>query len=110
MSYIIRANARLMGMKKAYYADGTPTDSTWFSNDGIVNKVSMSGPTTGLNGPDPVTQYREDELLIPGQWYKMKEFQSDHKRLIGHGASKKEKEALRALFLNHIKLLQSLRL
>ena len=53
-------------MKKAYFADGSPTDSTWFENDGIVNKQSMYGPTTGTNGPDPITDYRENDLLIPG--------------------------------------------
>ena len=37
-----------MGMKKAYFEDGTSTDSTWFENDGIVNKKSMYGPTTGI--------------------------------------------------------------
>ena len=68
MSFIIRANARLMGMKKAFYSDGSETDSTWFENDGIVNKISMYGPTTGLNGADPIGKYRTDELLISGQW------------------------------------------
>ena len=66
MSFIIRANSRLMGMKKAYFSDGSETDSTWFENDGIVNKISMYGPTTGSNGQDPITIYREDELLITG--------------------------------------------
>ena len=108
MSYIIRANARLMGSKKAYYADGTETDSTWFENDGIVNKSSMYGPTTGTNGPDPIAIYREEDLLIPGQWYVMGEYQSDHRKFIGHNLDNEEFDSIKSVFIDHLKLLQSL--
>ena len=78
-------------MKKAYYADGTSTDSTWFENDGIVNKISMYGPTTGANGPDLISKYSTSELLIPGQWYTINDsIKMDHRRMIGHGTSKKD--------------------
>jgi len=108
MSFIIRANSRLMGMKKAYFSDGSETDSTWFENDGIVNKISMYGPTTGSNGQDPITIYRKDELLITGQWYVMGEYQSDHKRFVGHNINQNEFDSLITIYKNHAELLWSL--
>jgi len=108
MSFIIRSNARLMGMKKAYYDDGSSTDSTWYENDGIVNKVSMYGPSTGVNGSDPISNYKESELLIPGQWYVVDDIQMDHKRMVGHGTSKKDFNMLMEKYIKHIKLLKSL--
>ena len=108
MSFIIRSNARLMGMKKAYYDDGSSTDSTWYENDGIVNKVSMYGPSTGVNGSDPISNYNENELLIPGQWYVVDDIQMDHKRMVGHGTSKKDFNMLMEKYIKHIKLLKSL--
>ena len=108
MSFIIRANARLMGMKKAFYSDGSETDSTWFENDGIVNKISMYGPTTGLNGADPIGNYRTDELLISGQWYVMGEYQFDHRKFIGHSINKTEFNSLMKVYNQHAKLLWSL--
>ena len=108
MSFIIRANSRLMGMKKAYFSDGSETDSTWFENDGIVNKISMYGPTTGSNGQDPITIYREDELLITGQWYVMGEYQSDHKRFVGHNINQNEFDSLITIYKNHAELVWSL--
>ena len=66
MSYIIRANARLMGMKKAYYSDGSETDSTWFENDGIVNKISMYGPSTGSNLGEKKIGSFISEVLVMG--------------------------------------------
>ena len=108
MSYIIRANARLMGMRKAYYADGSETDSTWFENDGIVNKKSMLGPTTGNNGSDPIGNYRQNDILIPGQWYVMGEYNSDHRKFIGHKISKKEFDELIKVYIKHVTLLSTL--
>ena len=108
MSYIIRANARLMGMKKAYYSDGSETDSTWFENDGIVNKKSMLGPTTGNNGSDPIGNYRLNDILIPGQWYVMGEYKSDHRKFVGHSISKKEFDELMKVYLSHLLLLWTL--
>ena len=108
MSYIIRANARLMGMRKAYYADGSETDSTWFENDGIVNKKSMLGPTTGNNGSDPIGNYRQNDILIPGQWYVMGEYNSDHRKFIGHRISKKEFDELIKVYIKHVTLLSTL--
>jgi triacylglycerol lipase len=97
-----------MGMKKAFFADGSSTDSTWFENDGIVNKISMYGPTTGLNGPDPITTYRKNELLIPGQWYVMGEYRSDHRKFAGHSLNKNELKIFKNIYSNHMELLWSL--
>ena len=109
MSFIIRSNARIMGMKKAYYADGTSTDSTWFENDGIVNKISMYGPTTGANGPDLISKYTTSELLIPGQWYTINDsIKIDHRRMIGHGTSKKDYNKLIEMYVDHLELLNCL--
>ena len=109
MSFIIRSNARIIGMKKAYYADGVSTDSTWFENDGIVNKISMYGPTTGINGPDLISKYVSNELLIPGQWYTINDtIKMDHRRLIGHGTSKEDFATLINMYIEHLELLKSL--
>jgi len=108
MTFIIRAHARLIGMKKAFYSDGSSTDSTWFENDGIVSKISMYGPTTGTNGPDPIATYHENELLIPGQWYVIGEYRSDHRKFIGHGVTPIEQDSMKKLFTDHMSLLWTL--
>lgn len=108
MSMILRANARAMGRSKAYWADGSSTDSTWYENDGIVNTVSQYGPTTGLNGPDPIAEYRPGELLIPGQWYHFPTIHMDHKALVGHGLKDEEVGSVLTLFSTHCSLLWSL--
>ena len=103
------ANARLMGSIPAYWSDGTATDSTWFENDGIVNTISMIGPTTGLNGPDPVAIYQPDIPLIPGQWYFMGKLNYDHKQIVGHTLQKRRPWQLaRDIFAKHCELLKSL--
>ena len=108
MTFIIRAHARLIGMKKAFYSDGSSTDSTWFENDGIVSKISMYGPTTGTNGADPIATYHENELLIPGQWYVIGEYRFDHRKFIGHGVTLNERDSIKKLFSDHMSLLWTL--
>jgi triacylglycerol lipase len=109
MNLILRANARIMGRKKAYWTDGTATDSTWYENDGIVNTISQLGPTTGTDGEDHNVAYKADELLIPGQWYHIKTYNLDHKAFIGHGLKGDEKiNEMLALFKDQCNLLQSL--
>ena len=108
MSNIIKVQARLMGRKKAYYSDGTSTDSTWYLNDGVVNTVSMYGPTTGSSGPDPVTEFRQGDVVIPGQWYVMGNYEFDHSALIGHQMRKDEYSSLKKIYLNQLKILWSL--
>ena len=109
MNLILWANARIMGRKKAYWTDGTATDSTWYENDGIVNTISQLGPTTGTNGEDHIVAYKAGELLIPGQWYHIKTYNLDHKAFIGHGLKGDEKiNEMLALFKDQCNLLQSL--
>jgi len=83
-SLLTKTRAKLLGSRTGYWADGTPTDSTWFENDGLVNTVSMAGPTTGANGPDPIVVYDESDLLIPGQWYAIGPYEIDHWNIVGH--------------------------
>ena len=108
MSNILKVQARLMGRKKAYYSDGTSTDSTWYLNDGVVNTVSMLGPTTGSSGPDPITEFRQGDLVIPGQWYVMGNYEFDHSALIGHQMRKDEYFSLKKIYSDQLRLLWSL--
>jgi triacylglycerol lipase len=109
MNLILWANARIMGRKKAYWTDGTATDSTWYENDGIVNTISQLGPTTGTDGEDHIVAFKAGELLIPGQWYHIKTYNLDHKAFIGHGLKDDEKiNEMLALFKDQCNLLQSL--
>jgi triacylglycerol lipase len=109
MSLILQAKARLIGSQTAYWADGTPTDSTWFENDGVVNTVSQYGPTTGLNGPDPIAEFRPNEPLIPGQWYTFGPLKMDHWRVVGHGVSDREEwEPIYRLYADHCRRLWNL--
>ena len=109
MNLILWANARIMGRKKAYWTDGTATDSTWYENDGIVNTISQLGPTTGTDGEDHIVAYKAGELLIPGQWYHIKTYNLDHKAFIGHSLKGDEKiNEMLALFKDQCNLLQSL--
>ena len=43
-----KARARLIGSRSGYWSEGKQTDSSWFGNDGVVNSISMYGPTTGV--------------------------------------------------------------
>ncbi len=109
MSLTYFANARLMGSKTAYWNDGTATDSTWFENDGIVNTVSMLGPQTGLNGPDPIAAYHPDEPLIPGQWYFMGKLNFDHKQIVGHSLNKqRDWKSAREIYRHQCEILRAL--
>ena len=85
MSLILRPNAHAMGKQIDYWTDSTSIDSTWFENDGIVNTISMIGPTTGLNGSDQIIEYQVNEVLVPGSWYYMGKLTMDHRTLMGHG-------------------------
>ena len=68
-SILIKTRSKLLGSRSGYWADGSKADSLWFENDGVVNTISMYGPSTGINGSDPLAQYEKGDLLIPGQWY-----------------------------------------
>ena len=80
------------------------TDSLWFENDGVVNTISMYGPSTGINGSDPLVQYEKGDLLITGQWYWQKVSNMDHWSIIGHlGNESRVKKAKKTIF-DHITL------
>ena len=103
-----KARAKLIGSRSGYWADGTQTDSLWFENDGVVNSISMFGPTTGVNGSDPIIEYDPKDLLITGQWYWTKVNRMDHWSVIGHFGSEEKKLRGFKIIKSHIKLLKNL--
>ena len=103
-----KARAKLIGSRSGYWADGTQTDSLWFENDGVVNSVSMFGPTTGVNGADPVIEYDAKDLSITGQWYWKKINQMDHWSVVGHFGSDEKKLRGFNIIKEHIELLKTL--
>ena len=105
---LIRSRARLMGSKVIFLSDGTETDSTWWENDGIVNVCSMAGPTTGSNGPDPITPYVKGDPLIQGQWYMFDPIKMDHYQSVGHMVYGEQRVKIDSLYLNHAELLYTL--
>ena len=105
---INKARAKLIGTRTGYWINGTQTDSLWFENDGVVNTISMYGPTTGVNGADPIIEYDQNDLLITGQWYWQKIKEMDHWSILGHFGSNSKKRQARDIITKHIKLLQSL--
>tara|TARA_Y100001970_G_scaffold293370_1_gene439761 strand:+ start:1263 stop:2474 length:1212 start_codon:yes stop_codon:yes gene_type:complete len=105
---LIRSRAKLMGSRSGYWPDGSPTDSSWYENDGVVNTVSMYGPSTGVNGSDPIVEYEKNELLMPGQWYWTKINNMDHWSMIGHFKSKGRSARGRIHLINHAKILKTL--
>jgi len=109
MSLILRPNARAMGKQIDYWADSTSTDSTWFENDGIVNTISMIGPTTGLNGSDSIIEYKVNKVFVPGSWYYMGKLTMDHRTLMGHGKITDEvRNSILLLFKKHADTLYAL--
>ena len=107
-SILTRTRSKLLGSRVGYWSDGSKTDSLWYENDGVVNTISMYGPSTGSNGPDPVVEYDEYELLIPGQWYWIKVFPMDHWNIIGHLGSKERIEAAKKVIKTHGNRLKTL--
>ena len=105
---LIKSRAKLMGSRSGYWADGTPTDSSWYENDGVVNTISMYGPSTGSNGPDPIVEYEENDLLMPGQWYWIKVYDMDHWSMIGHFNSRIKSEIAKKHILDHAGRLKAL--
>ena len=105
---LLRIRSKLIGSRIAYLDDGQKTDSLWFENDGIVNTISMYGPTTGNNGPDPVLEFEETELLIPGQWYWMKIPEMDHYSIIGHLGNDERIRRAEEYLIQHVIRLKNL--
>lgn len=107
-SLILKAKAIQMGKKIVYWDDGTETGPIWFENDGVVNTCSQYGPTTGVNGPDPIAEYHENEPLIPGQWYTFGPLTIDHWKIIGHGVSEEKRQELYQIYSGHFARLKKL--
>ena len=103
-----KARAKMIGSRSGYWLDGTQTDSLWYENDGVVNSISMFGPTTGVNGADPIVEYDPGELLITGQWYWTKINQMDHWSVIGHFGSEEKKLLGYRIISQHVRLLKKL--
>ena len=68
----------------------------------------MYGPSTGINGPDPLLEYDKEDLLIPGQWYWKKISKMDHWSIIGHFGDKGRVGIAEKTISDHIILLKSL--
>jgi triacylglycerol lipase len=109
INLILQAKARRIGAKTAFWSDGTATDSTWYENDGVVNTCSQWAPLTGLDGPEPIAEYKADEPPIPGQWYAVRLLKVDHWSAIGQGLiSTARRNELFQIFEDHCRILQSL--
>ncbi|MFQ6615873.1 MAG: esterase/lipase family protein [Fidelibacterota bacterium] len=111
INLLLRSEARWMGKQVISWADGTSIDSTWFENDGTVNTVSQFGPTTGLNGPDPIVAFNPDTPLKPGRWYSQGPLRMDHWYVAGHfipPGRDEEWATVRRIYEDHCRLLWSL--
>jgi len=100
-SLLTRSRSKILGSRVGYWANGETTDSTWFENDGIVNTISMAGPTTGTNGADPIVIYDESEFLISGQWYAIGPIQIDHWNVVGHLGDDITRNIAKNILTNH---------
>ena len=107
-SILIRTRSKLLGSRSGYWSDGSKTDSLWFENDGVVNTISMYAPSTGVNGADPLLEYDNRDLLIPGLWYWKKLSGIDHWSIIGHLGNAERVTKAKDNLIDHIELLRSL--
>ena len=107
-SILIRTRSKLLGSRSGYWSDGSKTDSLWFENDGVVNTISMYAPSTGVNGADPLLEYDNRDLLIPGLWYWKKLSGIDHWSIIGHLGNADRVTKAKDNLIDHIELLRSL--
>ena len=107
-SILIRTRSKLLGSRSGYWSDGSKTDSLWFENDGVVNTISMYAPSTGVNGADPLLEYDNRDLLIPGLWYWKKLSGMDHWSIIGHLGNADRVTKAKDNLIDHIELLRSL--
>lgn len=105
----LKNNVRNIGREIASFSDSTKTDSTWFENDGVVNTISMWGPTTGKNGSDLIEPFVSEDNLVPGRWYTFPKLEMDHYYIIGQAIfTKKQMKKLYKLYLNQCRLLHLL--
>ena len=77
-------------------------DSSWYENDGVVNSTSMSHPIGA-----PYVMY--SGVPEPGIWQNMGKLNWDHQSIIGHGATKTQKQNIFTLYKKHCVLLSTLK-
>ena len=107
-SILIKTRSKLLSSREGYWADGTSTDSSWSENDGVVNTISMYGPSTGVNGSDPIVEYKKTDLLIPGQWYWQKLLEMDHWSIVGHLGNNDRIFRAEKYLIDHVEVLKNL--
>ena len=107
-SIITRTRSKILGSRVGYWSDGRKTGDDWYENDGGSDSISMIAPVSKENGPDPSSQYSDDELLISGQWYWLKINSMDHWNIIGHLVDKDREVRSKKFFLSHLDILKSL--
>jgi triacylglycerol lipase len=80
MDLVWLPSAIFMGTFSRNEPDRIPIDSSWFQNDGVVNSISMDGPTLGST--DVIEDF--DGTPKKGQWNYMGMLEScDHADIIG---------------------------
>ena len=95
MSYYIKPTSRLMGAAK-------DVDSLWYENDGIVNTISMKGPST-----QKIIEYDKTNIMS-GLWMHMGIKYYDHHQILLRRLRSQNKNDLFNLYLEHCKLLYTL--
>jgi len=74
----------------------------------VVNTISMYGPSTGVNGSDPIVEYKKTDLLIPGQWYWQKLLEMDHWSIVGHLGNNDRIFRAEKYLIDHVEVLKNL--
>ncbi len=73
----------------------------WYENDGIVNTISMNGPTGSKTDKFSGTP-------IPNVWQKMDIIYLDHHEVVGHQYRDTSYTKIKTMYTEHCKLLQSI--
>ena len=74
----------------------------WRENDGLVNTISMFGPSNGI-----IENY--SNVPIKGRWQHIKKINLDHNEIIGHKINRKDLEKIKDMYMKHLKLLSTLK-
>jgi len=82
--------------------DENAPDNSWYENDGICNTVSMTKIGDTIMPPYSGTAKK-------GSWVALPRLNIDHQSIVGHNASKSDRDSLVVLYKNHCKLLYSLK-
>jgi len=99
----------LIGKTIIDMGNGEKTNKHWFENDGTVNTISMMRPFTGENGPEPLKELSNTEIIKPGIWHHIGIFEFDHKSFLGHFLDEPSKiNEIMNIFEQQARLLYSL--